>query len=90
VASRSYGKWMARMGVWERARRVNPLVWDSLLAALQLTGHVVGGSWLERPWAMPAARLCFWRRASRAPGAGCGLKPVLLRMRGSVDGLGEE
>ncbi len=33
---------MARISVWERARRVDPIIWDALLAAVLLVGHVVG------------------------------------------------
>ena len=34
---------VARQRVWERARRVDPLVWDSLLALVLLVAHVLVG-----------------------------------------------
>ena len=33
---------MERLTLWERLRRVDPLVWDSLLAAVVLAGSIVG------------------------------------------------
>ena len=38
MARPGYRTRMARPNVWERARRVEPLVWDSLLALVSSTG----------------------------------------------------